>query len=113
MIVSVGEISFESCDDANIPVSIFFSEVRENELKDLYREHDLEGLENAEKLYQVIADNYMPRRGTSSEGYHAVSDSKEELAALLREQVLPLYKIAFDKVTSLSSGELGGLYYWE
>lgn len=98
-----GDCSFDSVDEANIPVDVWLS---------LTSEED----ENREKgKWCLRAANYMPRRGTvSSDAYSVYSDNKEELNAIIREKILPLYRKAMDLLENMAFSSKGGsLYYWE
>lgn len=72
--------------------------------------------ENREKgKWCLRAGNYTPRRGTvSGDAYSVYSDNKEELNAIIREKILPLYRKAMDILENMAFSSKGGsLYYWE
>ena len=96
-----GELEFENADDSNIPVSIFVREIDAQE--------DGDG-----KFYwEVTADNYMPRRGRCADGaFNAKAETREEIAELLRVNVLPLYETALAKLNKIIEGKAENLYYW-
>ncbi len=88
-------MEFSSADDANIPVDIW-----------LTKEAD-------EPRWVLRASNYMPRKEClHPHGYHAESESREELADLIMAHVMPLYETAVRQLKAIASGEADSLYYW-
>lgn len=83
-----GQIKLCECDDANIPVNIF------------YENHGL--------YWTLTADNFMPRKGRCNDcSYELQAHTKEELVAYVQKYVLPLYRTALELVESGND-----LYYW-
>lgn len=111
---SLGEEELSGCDDANIPCNIFITEVTEDDLEDLMGE--LQGRDDVPEgwkpKWKLTADNFMPRKGLWDGANKYVADTKEELTDLVKEHVLPMYKIAFDAITAMSEGKRDSFYYW-
>jgi len=97
-----GDCSFDSADDANIPVDVWLSLTEDDD-----------SFKNEGK-WRLHASNYMPRRARVDDSAYCVySDNKEELDAIIREKILPLYKRAMNLLEGMcSSTEGGSLYYW-
>jgi len=88
-----GEIE-ELCDDANIPVDIWLS------------------YENL--AWNLRASNYMPRRGrVSEEGIDIRATTREELAEIIKNQIIPLYETALKQLNLIVEGKAECLYYWK
>lgn len=102
---SIGEMELSDADDANIPVNIFITKGEDEE----------DESEEEAKLgaWVLTADNFMPRRGMTSESvFKYRSDSPEELRALVGEFVLPFYKRAVELVEKMIAGKGDSFYYW-
>lgn len=85
------ECSFESMNDANVPVNIRISEPDEENNK-----------------WVLSADNYMPRRARIAvDAYSVEADTREELELLVQERIVPLYEAALLNLRSKNE-----LYYW-
>lgn len=113
MIRSIGDEELNGHDDANIPCNIFISEIGEDyedEVAEALVDLELEGFE---PKWILTADIFMPRKGLADGPYRYVADTKEELYALVREHVLPSYKIALDAVTAMADGKRDSFYYWK
>lgn len=104
-VIENGVMPFENADDANVPVSLFLSKIGDSDRID----------EPADHLWRLTADNYMPRKGMCTDCAYCVSArSRDDLAAIVRKHVLPLYHIAVQKLDLMAFGEgEGNLYYWE
>lgn len=90
MIRDTGEMSIESCDDANIPVVCFMNKPdREN------------------GMWSWTAVNFMPRKERCGASYKLEADTKEEIMEVLRKHVIPLYQVAFENMR-----DTGYNYYW-
>lgn len=88
-----GECSFSGADDANIPVDIWLC--------------------NEDGAWKLTASNYMPRKGRiATEVYEATAPTREELAILVRERIVPLYRNALAALQAIGDGTLDHLYYW-
>jgi hypothetical protein len=98
MIINEGENSFETADDANIPVDIWL--------------HDND--EDYPNKFVLKAGNYMPRRGRiAEEAYKAICDTREEVEEIINKHILPLYNKAIDKIKNMAKEGRGDLYYWK
>jgi hypothetical protein len=113
MIHEFGKIEIAAADDMNVPVDIWLLQM-DPKFPDAFP-WTVRGESAAGMQWCLRANNYMPRKGClSGEGsYMVFSDSREELAALVREHVLPLYRAALDVVTCIADGSQDCLYYWE
>lgn len=90
-------MSFDSADDANVPVDVW-----------------LMAPEAGEDEWELRAANYMPRKDrVQPEAYITRSTSKEELQSIVRDKILPLYRIAVAKLEAITTGDDDHLYYWE
>ncbi len=102
MIENVGEMSFEDFDDANIPVDIWLSKLKADD------EHYEAG-----HRFRLKCGNYMPRKGHVEEvAVEVLSDNLEELQALVRGRIIPIYQIAMRKLEKMAEGKCNNLYYW-
>lgn len=100
----LGEIPIDSANDANIPVSIW-----------LVPAEDDDG-ERIDGLWELRADNYMPRKSTvSQDQYRAQAKDRAVLVGLVHKHWLPLYQTAIEALTKLEPDEDGvaSLYYWK
>jgi len=91
-----GEIDF-LCNDANIPVDIWLTK------------------ESEKHAWQLTADNYMPRKGYLA-GENTIkirATTREELAEIVREKIIPLYESALKQLNLIVEGKAKSLYYWE
>jgi len=96
----IGE-SFDLANEANIPVNIW-----------LGAEEDGETGESTGK-YTLIADDYMPRRGSVAiELFKVRADSPEPLRAIVKERIIPLYEVALKALQEIAEGKHDNLYYW-
>lgn len=101
MIEQTGECEIDEADNANIPVNIFLREVEDDD-------EEANG-----KKWQLVADNFMPRKGRcSGSAYNVYADTKEELQELVKRHVLPLYQNAIRLLEGIINGTNDGLYYW-
>lgn len=115
MIICIGDNELEKHDGANIPCNLFISEIDED-----YEEEVAAALEDREDIPEgfeakwiLTGDNFMPRKGLWDGCIRYVSDTKEELHQLVKEKILPTYKIAFDAVTDMAEGRRKSFYYWD
>ncbi len=96
-----GELEFSTADDANIPVSIFLSEIEDDDEN-----------ENANHKWKLTADNYMPRKGRASDtAYEATAPTREALVEVIKKYILPLYQTAIANLNAMIEGTNGSLYY--
>lgn len=101
MVEDKGEIPFDKADEANIPVNIWLLEEKDDDD------------DNKTGRWELTASNYTPRKGVLYEGvYKATADSRDELADLIREHIIPLYETAVKKLQAVCEGGAKGLYYW-
>lgn len=94
--------SLDEFDDANIPVDIWLHTLTEDdtEYTDGFR-------------YKLTASNYMPRKQRiEEEALSIISDNKEELQALIKEKIIPIYQKAIDVLNKMVDGTTNNLYYW-
>jgi hypothetical protein len=119
MIEDVGELRITDANEANIPVDVWLHSPADN--KDNGAEYDGEQ-DNGEDLWLLTANNYMPRRARLGEEWcYKVWGTKEELQALIKKHILPLYQVAVKYLQGMIDGKVdgegkpvfGGLYYWE
>jgi hypothetical protein len=90
-------MSFDSADDANIPVDIW-----------------LHAPDEECPSWRLLAANYMPRKGClHPHGYEVRADNREELNAIVRDKILPLYRVATAQLEAIANGEADHLYYWQ
>lgn len=98
-----GEIDIEHANEMNVPVAIFISKL-DREWSDQ--------LAPAWANFKLTADNFMPRKGFSTESaYKAYADTEQELQDLVRKYVQPLYEAALWNVQNISTTV--SQYYWE
>lgn len=105
-----GELLIEDCDDANIPVSIFLSEIEDSD-----REEAASAGEpyNPNHRWVLRADNYMPRKGRASESaYEITAPTREALVEVIKKFIIPLYQIALANLEGIIAGTNDSLYYW-
>jgi hypothetical protein len=99
MLEDIGNLSLSRPDDANIPVTIFISQI------------DEKGDPNYGK-FRLTAENFMPRRSSvSSEAYEAIADNREEFKDFLNK-VRELYVAALTKIDAMINESEDSLYYW-
>lgn len=115
MIICIGENELGEHDGANIPCNIFISEIGEDDAEKVATAlEDRDDLPDGfEAKWILTGDNFMPRKGLADSCIRYVSDSKEELHQLVKEKILPTYKIAFDAVTDMAEGRRESFYYWD
>lgn len=104
MIEDRGELEIDAFDDANVPVDIWLTKL------DL----DSDDEEVAEGFTHVLRiGNYMPRKARVEGGSCEIfADNKEELQALVKDKVLPIYNKAIAKINGIIDGSNISLYYW-
>jgi hypothetical protein len=109
---NTGEMSFENADDANVPVDIWLTEVDQTD-DECYKQ-DENGFDTTESYkFKLRASNYMPRKCRIAEDTYCVyADTREELAAILKKNVVPLYANAAKKIEAMMAGAGDNLYYW-
>lgn len=116
MIKSVGEETLDGHDSANIPCNIFIQEIKAYEFEELdasWRNRGEEGdPPSVWAKWRLSSDYFMPRKGLADGCHRYLSSTREELSTLVREKILPSYKIAYDAVTALSEGKRDNFYYW-
>lgn len=106
MIHDCGDVEITEVDAHNIPVDIWILPVGEN---DGPIPAEAEGMG-----WALYADDYMPRKScNATNAYRVYADSREELAALVRDHVLPLYRNAIAKLEAMVDGSGDSLYYWD
>jgi hypothetical protein len=116
MIKCTGENVLDGHDDANIPCNLFIRELSDWDLEKLQeREADEEDGDPASKWakWKLTGDCFMPRKGLWDGCIEYVASTREELSELVKTQILPSYKIAFDAVTAMSEGKRKSFYYWQ
>ena len=117
MIKSVGEETLDGHDPCTIPCNIFIREIRAYEFEELdarWRNRGEEGdPPSVWAKWSLGADCFMPRKGLADGCHKYLASTKEEISALVREKILPSYKIAFDAVTAMSEGKRSNFYYWD
>ena len=92
------DVTPASLNDMNIPVNIY-----------LINSAD----ENFAPVWKLTYDVFHPRHGdVVQEVYEATSDNREELVALVRQYILPLYETALVLVKDIISGKSSALHYW-
>jgi hypothetical protein len=114
MIKCIGENELTGHDDANIPCNLFIRELSAYDLEKLDEKWDHEDDEPPSKWakWKLTGDNFMPRKGLWDGCIEYVASTREELSELVKEKILPSYKIAFDAVTAMSEGKRKSFYYW-
>lgn len=114
MIKSVGECELEGHDDANIPVNIFITEIVDDDERYVPDpEEEDEALRSFNPKWALSADLFMPGKNRSFEGgVKYLADTKEELHELVKEKILPTYKIAMEAITAIGEGARTSFYYW-
>lgn len=95
MIKFYGGDEITGVDDANIPVNLFIAKVKHK----------------GKVKWRLSWDYFMPRKGMAEGGF-LLADTKEEMQAFIRKNILPSYKIAFDAVTAMTEGKRDSFYYW-
>lgn len=99
MVDEIGDMEFSSADNANIPVDIWLEQENEGPYKG---------------KWSLSAANYMPRKAAvGDEAYKAIADTREELVALIKEHIVPLYERAMSHLQSMINGSGKSLYYWD
>ena len=89
----IGEIAISECDDMNIPINCFLTNP----------------LENDDKKWHWVADNYMPRKSVVVQVmYEIISDSKEDILKAIKKYVIPFYENAINNLKTSGTN-----YYWE
>jgi len=102
-----GEMTLAEFDDANVPVDIWLEELNKDNADD-----DL-AIYNAGYRYSLRCGNYMPRKGSVSEGaVNAFGKDKETMQKAINKYILPLYQTAISKITKMAETGNGDLYYW-
>ena len=86
-----------SFNDANVPMIVFLSEPGDWSADDE---------DDADKWHLSITA-FMPRKESCFVALEAVADTREELAALVREHVVPWFERATNQLR-----DTGELYYW-
>lgn len=89
-------------DDANVPVDIWLTDLSDESehYKDGYR-------------YLLKASAYMPRKDSVYAGaFEVISDNKEELQLIVKNEILPLYDSARNILLDIIAGKTDFLYYW-
>lgn len=106
MFVDLGEISFEDANSANVPVDIWLSEFTNGEEDPTLAEYV--------GWWRLTAKNYTPRKSCVTENsvYELMSPDRAELAAIVRDQIKPLYAAAMAKIDAMIEGTGESLYYW-
>jgi hypothetical protein len=104
-IEDIGELELEAANDANVPVNIFIE-----------REEDDQGEKTGKWI--LTADCFMPRKCVAADSAFKVeADSLEELQAVIRKHILPLYEVALANINDMLSAtgaeaDLPSHYYW-
>lgn len=115
MIKNIGDNELEGHDDANIPCNLFITELSDDDLKEIDDKCALEDDEvppSKWAKWQLTGDCFMPRKGLWDGCIVYVASTREELSQLVKEMILPSYKIALDAVTAMSEGKRKSFYYW-
>lgn len=105
---SAGEVELEEHDDANIPCNLFISELDEEDAQSAKDEHELDFIPK----WELRFDLFMPRKGLMDSAGTYFAETREELQQLVKEKILPSYKIAFDAITAMAEGKRDDFYYW-
>lgn len=101
MITDHGDCPFECVDWINIPVDIELIETVDRETGE------------KDGTWTLRASNYTPLKHRIYEGaYKAVSESREELAELLRKHALPVYMAAFKQIQAICDNQDSQLSTW-
>ncbi len=101
---SHGGMSLKDFDDANVPVDIWFEELKQKNNIEFW---DL-GFR-----WQLTCGNYMPRDGDVAPCVVEVyAKEKESLQKAIAKYILPLYQVAIDKLNKMVNEGEGKLYYW-
>lgn len=91
------DMTFDEANELNIPVSIW-----------LFVDDEDEG------CWILCADCYQPRRGcVHPEAFFAKSSDRCELANIVRDKILPLYRVAVLNLEAVVLGHADYLYFWE
>lgn len=116
IIKNCGEASFDSADDANIPVDIWLRPIEKEyqRVEEIYGEDDSPPVRFT-PTWELKASNYMPRRAAVEEGeaFYAVADNREELIDIVKNTIIPIYKKALVKLERICEGTEDNLYYWD
>lgn len=82
-------------DSLNVPVSIALEKLEEDELE-----------RGETNVWMLSWSNYQPRRDIIAEDKSFViyADNREELARIVGEKIVPLYKNALDQVMNIYAG---------
>lgn len=106
-------------DDANIPVNIFITKLSESEIEMLGKEDSYFEEEGEEKpihtwaKWRLTFDNFMPRRGLSTdENPYYLASTKAELLEVVETKILPMYERAYNALEMMVEGKRDTFYYW-
>jgi len=97
----LGTICIEECDDANIPVNCFLTQIKPGDEDYAKKYHG---------WFAWYADNFMPRKQTVDTGraFEILARKKQTILSLVTKYVVPLYEAALANLKSS-----GGNYYWK
>lgn len=106
-IETIGDMDFDSADDANVPVDIWLTEEKDDDDKPT-------------GFWRLKASNYMPRKACIGSEFAVRSRNMKALQRIIRDKVLPLYAVAIGRISEMSgvSEEVvrlpgaPSLYYW-
>lgn len=99
----VGDCKFDHINSANVPVDIWLTPVE--------ADHNRAPMG---ARWQLTAALYMPRKGmVVQEAFCAYAVDREQLTAVVREKILPLYRTAVACLESIAAGTDQSLYYWD
>lgn len=100
-----GECEFAKVGDANIPLNIFLKKI-DFDMREVLAMPQGHG-------WELIADNYMPRKGAISEyAFLATAPTREALVEVVRKYILPLYENAMANLQAMIAGTNDSLCYW-
>ena len=97
-----GEVPIDGLDDANVPVDIWFEELKEAD--DLYK---------LGYRFTLRCGNYMPRKGrVEDSAVEVFAKDRETLQKAVEKYIVPHYQLALRVVTKIAKEGKGNLYYW-
>jgi len=122
----LGECSFDSADDSNIPVDIWLTKAEpedvEDDIDDFEEEDAREGglydeseahKPDPSDLWTLKAANYCPRKGEAYGGAFRAVGTREELTLIIKTRIIPLYQTALKVLEGMVAGTEENLYYWQ
>lgn len=105
---NLGSICIEDCDDMNVPVNSFLSQIEEYDIFDP-KDPNPDALDRKYLgWFRWSASNFMPRKEKLEGNYMVVASEKETILELIKRHVAPLYQTALENL--LTHGEN---YFWE